>query len=609
MKGVFSIGKIHRLDENTVNKIAAGEIVERPASVVKELVENSIDAGASRIEIEIKNGGRQLIKVTDNGCGMEREDAVLAIERHATSKISSSEDLLNITSLGFRGEALPSIAAVSLFTITTKTAAKELGTCVEVKAGFLKKVKDTGAPDGTTIEVQDLFFNTPARLKYLKAIPTESGYINEIVTRLAMGYPKISFRLLHNDYEMLFTPGNGSYEDTIVSLFGRETFRELIPVNFESKGLKGTGFIGKPSIARNNRKYEIFYINGRFIYNKTLSVAIEKAYHTLLPIARYPFALIFLEIDNGTVDINVHPSKLEVRFADESGLFKILYHHVHNTLKDHSLLSEWITPDETFITKAESNQNPVLPPFKPSQSLGLGYHAFKETKAEIAAINEVKQDYQPELNLNQSSDSTPVMEPLDKESSIDSWFIFSKTVKNTYIIMQDDKGLLFIDQHAAHERILYEKFLRETNAVLGAQALLIPETITLSYAQYKIINERMSLFNDLGFDLQPFGGQSLLIREVPIVLHNLDYKQIILDLIEEYINFKTFKSPAEIKESFIITMACRAAVKAGDKLTFLETQGLVKDLFNCENPYTCPHGRPTVFRMSFEELAKKFLRR
>ena len=306
----MSSNKVHRLEEATIAQIAAGEIIERPASVVKELVENSIDAGATRIEVEIRNGGRQLIKVTDNGCGMEREDAVLAIERHTTSKIEQPDDLLRIKTLGFRGEALPSIAAVSNFELITKTEGNEIGSLVEVKGGLLQKVKDVGAPTGTTIKAQDLFFNTPARLKYLKTIPTEAGYIAEIISRLALGYPEISFRLNHHEYEVLFTPGNNDPYEAIVAVFGKDSAKEMIPVSYEESGFKITGFIGKPTVAKTNRGNEIFFINRRYFHNRVLSAAVEKAYHTLLPIARYPFVILFLDIDPQLVDINVHPSKM-----------------------------------------------------------------------------------------------------------------------------------------------------------------------------------------------------------------------------------------------------------------------------------------------------------
>ncbi len=595
------MNKVHRLDENTVSKIAAGEVVERPASVVKELVENSIDAGSTRIEIEIKNGGRQLIKVTDNGAGMDREDAVLAIERHTTSKISLPDDLWQLRTLGFRGEALPSIAAVSIFELVTKTAPKELGTMVEVRGGLLQKVKDVGAPNGTTIKVQELFFNTPARFKYLKTIPTEAGYINEIIARLALGYPEISFRLQHGEYELLFTPGNGDLTEAIVAIYGKDVSKEMIPVNYEEKSFKVTGFLGKPSIARNNRNYEIFFINRRYFHNRTISAALEKAYHTLLPIARYPFGILFLETAPDLVDVNAHPAKTEVRFSNESELFKAVYNAVRKSLTDSCMISEWIAPEEDYTA--------VVIPEKNSEkkysggNLEIKYQEPVETdeaKKEISAIKETAAK-ESEYQISETVSIKPVS---DKR-----YYVFPKAVLNTYIIAQDENGLLFIDQHAAHERILFEQYMNKSREFLGTQALLIPETVNLNYAQFKIISDRISLFIDLGFELEAFGGQTVIIRGVPLTLINLDYSQIIIDLIDQYASFETFKDPAEIKEAFITTMSCRTAIKAGDNLNLLEMESLVKDLFRCDNPYTCPHGRPTVFRMNKEELAKKFLRR
>lgn len=591
----MSSNKVHRLEEATIAQIAAGEIIERPASVVKELVENSIDAGSTRIEVEIRNGGRQLIKVTDNGCGMEREDAVLAIERHTTSKIEQPDDLLRLKTLGFRGEALPSIAAVSNFELITKTPENEIGSLVEVKGGLLQKVKDVGAPTGTTVKVQDLFFNTPARLKYLKTIPTEAGYIAEIVSRLALGYPEISFRLNHHEYEVLFTPGNNEPYEAVVAVFGKDSAKEMIPVSYEESGFKITGFVGKPTIAKTNRGNEIFFINRRFFHNRVLSAAVEKAYHTLLPIARYPFVILFLEVDPQLVDINVHPSKMEVRFTNENEIFKIFYHAINKLLKDSCLLSEWIVPDEEFNVKnitATENQTPL-------ENLSL-YQApanqAPKAQAEAATVAEpeaVKEYSAPEM----------------VKREVTEFYVFPKAIRDTFIVAEDEKGLLIIDQHAAHERILFERYLYKTREFLGSQALLIPETINLNHVQYKVVSERLTLFSDLGFEMEVFGGQSLILRSVPLTLVNFDYHQIVLDLVEEYLHFETFKNPAEIKEAFIMTMACRTAIKAGDILNHLEMEGLVRDLFRSENPYTCPHGRPTVFRMSYEELAKKFLRR
>jgi DNA mismatch repair protein MutL len=644
---VINIGKVHRLDDITINKIAAGEIVERPASVIKELVENSIDAGATRIEIEIQNGGRQLIKIVDNGCGMEREDAVLAIERHSTSKISVSDDLWSLSSLGFRGEALPSIAAVSRFEIITKTATQAFGTYLEIDSGLLKKVKDIGAADGTTMLVHDLFYNTPVRYKYLKTIPTETGYISEIVARLALGYPNISFRLQHHQYELLFTPGNGNLEETIVAVFGKEVAKEMNPVEQEIDGLKISGYCGKPSIARTNRNYEIFFVNRRFFHSRNLGAAVEKAYHTLLPIARYPFVILFISIKPDQVDVNVHPSKLEVKFAHDAEIFKPVYHAIYNSLKQNAFIAEWVAPEPNYAQKsmnAYRTKTSTVAPFsgeikyeeftgkyfeptvfqetarpseeikdkefagKKSQSAAfpettpvsgeIKYKEFTGKSSEPAVFPETAPPFtgpglpnRPEIVASSNHEPDAAVTPVIKEPVQTLFNVYPNAYLNTYIIATDAKGLLFIDQHAAHERVLYEKYFNQTQASLATQPLLIPLTFDLNYAQYKLVAERLTFFNEIGFELEAFGGK------------------IILDLIEQYTNFKSFKNPAEIKESFLITMACRTAVKAGDVLKPEEMKQIIADLFKCDNPYTCPHGRPTIFRLSIEELTKKFLRR
>lgn len=569
------------------------------------MVENAIDASPTRIEIEIRNGGRQLIRVTDDGFGMEREDAVLAIERHTTSKINSVEDLLGLNTLGFRGEALATIAAVSHFELTTKTKEEDFATQIEVKGGLIQKVKNVGAPDGTTVKVQELFFNTPARLKYLKTIPTETTYIGEIISRLALSYPKISFRLQHHEYELLFTPGKGDLYETIIAVFGAETAKDMIPVSYQEKSFKISGYIGKPSIAKNNRSNEIFFVNHRYFHSRTLSAAVEKAFHTLLPIARYPFVILFLEIDPQSVDVNVHPTKMEVRFSNDSDLFKAFYHSIRKTLTDNSLLSEWIAPEEDlFALKYQSsNQAPNKASNQPAANLDIDYQTMNP--GPVAEVSAVKEAPIP-INEYQATTNAP---KLIESAFVQELYVFPKAALNTYIIAQDEKGLLFIDQHAAHERILFERYMTRNKEFLGSQTLLIPETVNLNYAQFKVVSDRSPLFADLGFEIETFGGQTIILRSVPLTLVNLNYQQIIVDLIDQFINFETFKDPAEIKEAFITTMACRTAVKAGDNLNHLEMEALVKDLFKCENSYTCPHGRPTVFRISHEELAKKFLRR
>jgi DNA mismatch repair protein MutL len=616
---VIFIGKVHRLDELTINKIAAGEIVERPASVIKELVENAIDAGATRIEIEIQNGGRQLIKIVDNGCGMEREDAVLAVERHSTSKITVSDDLWSLDTLGFRGEALPSIAAVSRFEIITKTPDQPFGTYLEIDFGMLKKVKDIGAADGTTMIVHDLFYNIPARLKYLKTIPTETGYISEIVARLALGYPNINFRLQHHQYELLFTPGNGNLEETIVAVFGKEVAKEMIPVSEAAADLKISGYCGKPSIARNNRNYEIFFVNRRLFHSRNLGAAVEKAYHTLLPIARYPFIILFLAIKPDQVDVNVHPAKREVKFAHDTEIFKPVYHAVLNAIKQSSFIAEWgVGPESDAAQQLPIPERPKPSATAPA-SITFEYHEFgashppaawQET-APVEAASPLSEQPAPGREKLSGQEPEPVATAalVANEPEETPFRVYPNAFRNTYIIASDAKGLLIIDQHAAHERILYEKYLAQTKAVVATQALLIPLTFDLNYAQYKLVAERLTFFSEIGFELEAFGGKTIAIRSVPLSLLNYDYEQIILDLIEQYTNFKSFKNPAEIKESFLVTMACRTAVKAGDALKQVEMEQLIADLFQCDNPYTCPHGRPTIFRLSTEELAKKFLRR
>jgi DNA mismatch repair protein MutL len=533
---------------------------------------------------------------------MDREDAVLAIERHTTSKINTADDLLGIKTLGFRGEALATIAAVSQFELTTKGKEQDFGTQIEVKGGFIQKVKDVGAPDGTTVKVQDLFFNTPARLKYLKTIPTETTFISEIISRLALSYPEISFRLQHHEYELLFTPGKGDLYETMIAVFGAETAKEMIPVNYQENSFKISGYIGKPSIAKNNRGNEIFFVNHRYFHSRTLSAAVEKAYHTLLPIARYPFVILFLEIDPQSVDVNVHPTKMEVRFSNDSDLFKGFYHSIRKTLTDNSLISEWIAPEEDLFALKYQSAN-IGQTQSVVANLAIDYQGMTtgSLKEEVVAVREEPNtEYQPIAATVSKS-----MEP----AAAQDFYVFPKAVLNTYIIAQDEKGLLFIDQHAAHERILFERYMNRTKEFLGSQTLLIPETVNLNYAQFKAVSDRLPIFSDLGFEIETFGGQTIILRSVPLTLVNLNYQQIIVDLIDQFINFETFKDPAEIKESFITTMACRTAIKAGDNLNHLEMEALVKDLFKCENSYTCPHGRPTVFRISHEELAKKFLRR
>jgi len=568
------------LDEDTVGKIAAGEVVERPASVVKELVENSIDAGATRIEVEIKNGGRSLIRVTDNGHGMAKEDLRMAVARHATSKIRTAEDLNCLTSLGFRGEALPSIAAVADLEIGTRPREQELGCELEMKGGQIRQLREAGLPEGTTVRITELFANVPARLKYLKSIPTEAGYVADIVGRLALAYPRISFRLVHHEYEILFTPGSGEPLETITAVFGRDVARETLAIESSQEGkIQVTGYLGKPSIARTTRHYELAFINGRFVRSRVIGAAVEKAYHSLLPIARYPFAVIMLAVDPEQADVNVHPAKLEVRFADEGAVFRAVYTAARRTLSAASLLHEW--------REAEEQSAPAYLKTIAARS-----------GAPAGVYSTVKPSGLPLASL--PSKSTP---------SRVRFRGLGVALDATYILAQDEEGFLLVDQHAAHERILYDRYLSRRDRELGPQKLLMPATVNLAFQQARLLNERLGVFAELGFGLESFGPNTFLLRTMPAALTRMDGARLVVDLLDELLHQPTAKDARTIRETFLATMACHAAVKAGDTLSDREMQVLLDDLGATEAPFTCPHGRPTAIRLSWDEIGRRFRRR
>ncbi|MGE5558277.1 MAG: DNA mismatch repair endonuclease MutL [Bacillota bacterium] len=586
------MARIHLLDEATISRIAAGEIIDRPASVVKELVENSIDAGSGNIEIEIKNGGRQLIRVTDDGCGMTRDEALLALERHATSKIKTIDDLSTLKSLGFRGEALPSIAAVSRMEIYTKPKRNKQGTYLEINGGRIEKVKPAGCKDGTSIYIHDLFSNVPARLKYLKSIPTEAGLIADILGKIVLAYPDIAFRLLHHNYTVLQTAGGDPYQN-IAAVFGKDTAKEMIAFSWEGEKINIHGWLGKPSIAKSSRQYEILFVNKRLIKNRIISSALEKAFHTLLPISRYPFAIVFLEVGGEKIDVNVHPSKQEIRFSNEGDVFRLIYHAVNGTLRQHNLIPNWQLQDE---------KEPIDP--------------------KSAANCQYKMDPLPQLappaaaNVYASGDYTPLLETtLALRESRDvprfstaNIHILPCVLCGVYIIAEDEHGLIFFDLHAAHERIIYEKFM-QNKFDDHRQIFLIPENIPLTYPQMKAVQNLLPIFKDMGFELEEFGPGTLLLRSVPGNFAGDNPQEVLGDLIDLFLSLEQFQNPHELKEKFWTRLACRKALKAGDKMKPQEIEALIVELYTCENPFTCPHGRPTMVRIETGELEKKFIRR
>ncbi|NLI58491.1 MAG: DNA mismatch repair endonuclease MutL [Clostridium sp.] len=686
------MGQIVILDENTSNQIAAGEVVENPASVVKELIENSIDAESSNITVEIQKGGISLIKVIDNGCGMEEDDVLIAFERHATSKIRSSNDLDGILTLGFRGEALASIASVSVVELTTRTKDKSFGSYVRVKGGVVEEVSQAGCPVGTTFTVKDLFFNTPARFKFLKRDSTEAGYISDIVNRIALGNPHISFKLVNNKKTVVHTPGNNDLLSTIFSIYGKDTAKECIKVSYKDDMFKIDGFAGKPSISRATRSWQSIYINGRYIKNKTISAAIDEAYKTSLMKNKFAFVVLNIEINPVLVDVNVHPTKMEVRFTNEQDVFRAVYYAINNALLSESLVKnievenknnifkyetdskkdEYVQqgirdiknkPIEYIETKkaqinekskkkesdihyadnlntAESNTaelntaelNTIESNTAESNTVELNTIESNTAESNTAELNTIESNTAEsntvELNtveLNTIESNTVELNTLNsitgdkkeesktekKEVIADDIFINSKIIGqifSTYIILQSGENLVLIDQHAAHERIVFEslkkKYHKEENL---AQYLLEPVVIELTSQEIGFINDKNEMLNKLGFIIENFGDNSIILRSVPANSESGKVKEAFLDVLD-FLMSENKKDNVYIAEEILYKMACKGAVKANEKLESIEIKNILKKLSQIKNPYTCPHGRPTIIKITKYELEKMFKR-
>ena len=658
------MGKIIILDENTSNKIAAGEVVERPASVVKELVENSLDAGATSISVEIRNGGISYIKVMDNGSGMEEDDVGIAFERHSTSKIKYADDIESITSMGFRGEALASIASVSSVHLTTRTKEKSHGTSIEIQGGSIIDIKPTGCPVGTTIIIKDLFFNTPARFKFLKKDTTEAGYISDVICRIALGNPNVAFKLTSNGTVVLHTPGNNDRISSIFSIYGKDTSRDVYEINFEDNKIKVTGYIGKPEIARSSRNHQSIFINRRFIRSKIITSALDEAYSTFLMKNKYAFSVINLEINPVLVDVNVHPSKMEVKFSNEQEIFKAVYHAVNNALlsksgirsanpadsiknpfkldnpnvpevdcKQQSFSSEKSNsrfeasivkeidrgPDykEAKVNNFPDNTvfaNPITinkyqksePCENPTESGKASYPESKEkpdNKEEYLKKEEYskKEDYpNKEQCHEEKNENSREIESLNDARIIGQVF-------NTYILLQLQEQLILVDQHAAHERVMYEELKeRINNRIPISQTLIAGQVVELTGREFEFLNVEKEAFLQLGFDFESFGNNSIILRAAPLSEHG-NPREIFLEVIDHMISSgkadKSFSS-----DEAIYSIACKAAVKANKKLDDLEISSLLAKLSALDNPYTCPHGRPSAIKISKLELEKMFKR-
>ena len=627
---------IHVLDEATRNKIAAGEVVERPASCIKELVENAIDAGAHAIEVEIADGGQSYMRVTDDGCGMSPEDAHKCIIRHGTSKISSVEDIFAITSLGFRGEAVPSIAAVSHMQITTRQASDDFATHLILDGGEITAEDQAGAPVGTTMEVSDLFYNTPARRKFLKSERTESSKISEMVTKLALANPAIAFTFTNNGRTTMKTGGTGDLRETVANIYGANVARDVFAVTADQDGISLEGYVGKPSVLKSNRNWQTCIVNHRIVHNPLMFKAIDNAYHAMLPKSGYPFAMLHLHVDPATIDVNVHPAKTEIKFSDEQAVYRAIYH---------SIVTALVAQEKPeAIAKTIGDAVGAVPEGGPQQ-VHVGaptWGARSQESGQATSVGAVpKGGPQWEKATSQSATRTAPLsgEPLADGSSLfsqalaqhgqggpseatsvvseasapkivfdgdDDVFIPLGEVADCFIIAKKGQDLYIVDQHAAHERIRYDTFCKRVER-MPSQQLLTPEFVEVDNEDMTLLLERQDVFNDLGYTYSEAGPTTLRVEEVPCDLQTSDIADSLKDIC---LLLHDQKEPdkAMVRHRSLAYLSCHGAVKAGDSLNIRQMKQLLDDLFHTEKHYVCPHGRPTIIRFTPKELAHLFKR-
>ncbi len=627
---------IRILDTKTINKIAAGEVVEGPKSVVKELVENAIDAGATAVTVEIKEGGISFIRIMDNGCGIPKEQVKTAFLRHATSKMSEIEDLEHIFTLGFRGEALASIAGVAQVEMLTKTRDEETGTSIEISGGEIKNIQDTSCTEGTTITVSNLFYNVPARRKFLKKPATESGFVSDLMNKLALGHPEVSFRFINNDTTMLHTAGNGELKASVFYVYGKEAANSMVPLEYNKGEYALTGLIGKPELSRGNRNYENLFINGRFIKNKVVATAVEDAYKTRLLIGKFPIFVLNFQMNPSQVDVNVHPAKLEVRFKNDDQIYEFFYDAVSKTL-DQLVLIPQVGWDKAPAVKTaekpiEIEQQKIedIPVYKrlPSSftqdrapSGGMGKSVDQLLNRQQGTQNQVRQSAEaflidPVVVLSKDEiipqdDPIPSNEGRELEPKTEPIFKQYKLIGQifqTYWMIEQGECLYLIDQHAAHERILFEEFMtrfKEENLV--SQKLLLPQMLNLTPSEIEVLRENQSLLEGFGFEFETFGQNQYALKAVPYLLKEPSGAGFFTEILDS-LSEQKIRSVYDMKLLAVATMACKAAVKGHDRLSFQEAEAMIGRLLKLENPFTCPHGRPTIIEMTKYELEKKFKR-
>lgn len=688
---------IQVLDQITIDKIAAGEVIECPASIVKELVENAIDAGSTSVKVEIKDGGISLIRIMDNGCGIPASEVRSAFLRHSTSKIQSVEDLAHITSLGFRGEALSSIAAVTRTEVITKTADAELGTRYVIEGGKEVSIEETGAPNGTTFLVHQLFYNVPARRKFLKTPMTEAGHVQDLLMHLALSHPEVAFQFINNGQEKLRTSGNGKLKDVIYSIYGRDVAANLIEIDHEKGGLRISGYLGKPVITRGNRNFENFFVNGRYVKSPMISKSLEDAYRDFTMQHKFPFAVLHFHVNGDEIDVNVHPTKMELRFQRQQEVYNTVFEGVHRTLLEPELIQKAEVPDPIDKSTASDAQgagaresgkvsdgpgsgpSPFLLRPKPAmaeKTVGsktdpvekapevkdedyfirkmrervLAYHE-RSSSAEVKKKDEV---FRPETQKerirdtvrqaaeenvsvpdgpvpeNASDEVLPVkaaegtkdqLPPPEKPRQMDLFEenFLKREVKaeykligqvfDTYWLVEFRDSLYIIDQHAAHERVLYERTLKGMkNREFTSQYLSPPIILNLSMKEAQLLNENMDRFARIGFEIEPFGGEEYAVRAVPDNLFSIAKKDLLMEMIDDLSDGISTTMTPELIDEKVASMSCKAAVKGNNRLSAQEVDALIGELLTLDNPYHCPHGRPTIIAMTRRELEKKFKR-
>ena len=610
------------LNQETIDKIAAGEVVERPCSVVKELVENAIDAGSTAITVEIKEGGISFIRITDNGCGIERDQVAVAFYRHSTSKIRSAEDLLTVKSLGFRGEALSSISAVARVELITKTYDELTGTRYVIEGSKELSNEEIGAPDGTTFIVKDLFYNVPARRKFLKTAQTEGSYISDMVEKLALSHPDISFKFINNNQTKLHTSGNGNRKDIIYHIFGREISSSLLEVKHECEYFKGEGFIGKPVITRGNRNYENYFINGRYVKSNILSRAIEEAYKSFLMQHQYPFTVLYFTFFS-ELDVNVHPTKMELRFDNNNEIYVELCDTIYAILSRKEMIPE-VPVDSTPAPKkiVHEYKEPIPEPFEKRRINEV--RAAESRSVYGQSVTSTVKNYSATEPAAKAPETSTAYEPAqvvtgtqqtlgdyDKvfltESSKKQFSIIGQLFKTYWLIEFEDK-LYIIDQHAAHEKVLYEKTMaRLANKDFTSQRISPPIVMTLDARECEMLEKYRPQIEQFGYEVEHFGGKEYMISAIPDNLFNIDMKDLFIEMLDDFSNATGRQTPDIITEK-VASMSCKAAVKGNDKLTLPEINKLIDELLSLDNPYNCPHGRPTIISMSKYEIEKKFKR-